>query len=177
MKNRLFVTKRKFILFFLTLYQIIWINPVRRYKMRKVKNYFDLYQVAIWEIDLLSHFGPVRMVSAPLFSGGVGDFQKNLKILERYINYISSDGDIVWNQINYLDVHIKRWSQISVDVSQKIKNFYVPLLQSGKIKTLICVGGMISVPGYADSLGCKTERDSAIQAGVEIQARICLWLH
>ena len=162
----------------LYLCRVLYVMPLRLLKFRKVKNYQNLLDVAIWEINILNKFGNVSMISAPLFSGGVGSFEKNLKILENYTGYLSSEGEIIWSQIPYLDLKLKRWSKIKVDTSKKIMHFYVPLIKSGTISKLICAGSIIpNLDFYKDSNGCKTERETAIKSGIEIEGRLCLWLH
>lgn len=162
----------------LALFCIIWIVPVRVIKLRHVTSYQELYEVALWEIKQLSLFGPVVMVSDPLFSGGTGDFHKNLLILERYIKFISTDGEIVWSQIPYLDVHVRKWANIKLDTSKKINEFYVPLIRSGCLKKLVCITGIVQdIPNYCDSIGCRTEREVAIESGVGIEGRVYLALH
>ena len=125
--------------YLLSIYRCCWINPVRRIKFSFVHNYKELYFVALWEIKQLSRFGKVSMVSAPLFSGGTGNFHPNVKILKAYIEHISSEGEIVWSQIPYLDVNIRRWANIQIDTSKKISEFYVPLIGSKKLTKLIFI--------------------------------------
>lgn len=162
----------------LVLFKICWIIPVRLIKLKFVVNYQQLYQVAVWEINQLSLFGSVVMVSAPLFSGGAGNFHKNLSILNQYIKLISSDGEIVWSQIPYLDINVSKWANIHLDTSKKINEFYVPIIRSQRIKKLICTTGITDrIPDYYDSLGCKTERQVALESNVQIEGKVVLILH
>lgn len=107
--NQAFISYLKFLL--LCGYRAIWIYPIRCKKLKVVRNYRDLYNVALWEIKQLSVFGKVCMISAPLFSGGTGNFCKNLDILKRYYRMISKEGEIIWNQIPYLDVKVQKWAK------------------------------------------------------------------
>lgn len=111
------------------------------------------------------------MVSAPLFSGGSGDFNQNLLDLRHYIVLVEQSGTLVWSQIPYLDVQVKRWSKCEFDATKKILEFYVPLIRGKLISKLICSGGVLpEIARYSDSWGCKTEREAAIEAGIELES-------
>ncbi len=173
----------------LRLFQALIIAPLRALKLRSVTDYADLLAVALWELKLLSAFGPVAMVSAPLFSGGTGDLSQNLRILEQYIASLSRT-QIIWSQVPYLDMRVQKWAKrISFNTCHKIQEFYVPIIESPYLSQLICVGHLPSQmesylesagrfecstrsESYADSLGCQTEREAAYRAMKEV-----IWHH
>ncbi len=151
------------------LYRALWIFPLRSLKLIRVKNYSDLYRIALWEIRQLKRLGNVSMISAPLFSGGSGSFKSNLRILQNYINFYSRRGSVLWNQIPYLDLKVQKWARnIDIQTSEKINKFYVPLIKSKELTSLVCVhsNNQDNIV-YTDSLGCKTEREAAQEAGIE----------
>lgn len=152
------------------LYHIMWILPIRSLKLMFVRDYTDLYHVALWEIKRLSVFGPVCMVSAPLFSGGTGAFKENLRILAYYIYHLRNENKIVWSQVPYLDVKIKKWARnIQFNTSQKINDFYLPIIKSSNIAELICTSGNHSFKkNYYESNGCKAEREAAVQQNLKV---------
>ncbi len=152
------------------LYRALWIWPRKSFKLLFVKNYNDLYNVAVWEIKQLSIFGSVSMISAPLFSGGSGTFENNLQILKRYYRFLSQGNKVIWNQIPYLDLKIKRWAKnLTINTSEKIQKFYIPIIKSSHITELICASGNHSSEyNYLESAGCKAERKAAKEQGITI---------
>ncbi|WKZ24919.1 MAG: hypothetical protein QY321_00615 [Patescibacteria group bacterium] len=148
----------------LRLYMLFYLWPVRNIKFLSVKDYVDLLQVAKWEIEKLSFFGDVYMISAPIFSGGSGSVDENIKVIKRYYQKTLQEGYVIWNQIPYLDIKIKRWTKIRVNTSSKIKEFYVPIINKN-LNGLVCIK---TDHEYKDSLGCRTERIAAEAVGINL---------
>jgi hypothetical protein len=117
--------------------------------------------VALWEID---EYGLDSMASFPIFTAGRGngDPLMNCEEAQKFIRHLSYNDFKIFNQIPYLDMNLPKGVDISQDLKEKFDSFYIPLLKSGKIKTL-CM-----MPGREKTQGCVTEHNLAKEEGIEI---------
>jgi len=130
-------------------------------RLTNVKNYTDLLKLAFEEIEYINPEG-VSMIIAPISTGG-NRMRKNLKTLEAKVMDELSKGRKIFNQIPYLDMNIKQFAKIrQYDTEEKFAQFFLPLLESGKIKSII------PAPGWEKSKGCQWEYHQAKRLEIEI---------
>ncbi len=106
---------------------------------------------------------PVGIVCGPISSGGLGNIKDNLAIFKRTIQYIRSVGLSVFSQLPFEEAlfEIKR-SKPDDGGMQLLNEFYLPLFQSGLIRT------MYFMPGWRSSVGASWERERGRELRIAI---------
>jgi len=106
---------------------------------------------------------PVAQVCGPISTGGTGSMEQNLAVLNQTIKTTQAQGKIVFDQVPFqLAMHrIKRLIGAQSNVAL-LDGFYLPLFESGLIKTLYFL------PNWQTSQGATWEHEQAKRLGLEI---------
>ena len=128
---------------------------------KRAKTFEELAEIALRIIDRMQQ--PVEMICGPLTSGGLGSFEKNLKVLKKYIRLGGKSGLNIFDQMPF-EPHLHRiWEESAAkDPNELLESFYGTIFKSGKIKQLNFI------PGWKTSLGARWERKTARKLKIKI---------
>lgn len=108
-------------------------------KLKEVKDYNELLQVAFWYIEKNSLD---TMVLGPIFAHGPDHTANNLDKLELVTADLEKQGIKVFSQIPFLDINLAQQTQMHhFETEQKFHEFYFPLFRSGLITTAYFMKG------------------------------------
>lgn len=130
-------------------------------RMASASCYAELRDVGL---EILKRAGsPVVMVCGPITTGGLGDWRANMKRFAQYIKIVSDEGFTVFNQLVFEDGlwRVRKYNGKSDDIL--LREFYLPLFQSGIIEALHFI------PGWLTSYGTRWEHNQALELGLEIR--------
>lgn len=129
-------------------------------KLKDVKDYNELLQVAFWYIEKNSLD---TMVLGPIFSQGSDNTANNLDRLEAIISNLENQGSKIFSQIPFLDINLAQETQMHhFETEQKFHEFYFPLFRSGFIKTAYFISG------WQNSKGASMEHGCCVENGIKI---------
>lgn len=135
-------------------------NQVLQEKLKKVSNYVELFEVALFWIRENSFNS---FVCAPIFSDGTDSIAENIQKLDDQINQLTEQGNKVFNQIHFLDINLAQETNIEhFETRIKFDEFYQPLFSSGLIKKVYML------PGWERSQGCVWEHSFVSSNNIEI---------
>ena len=129
--------------------------------MVQARCYSDLRDVGL---RILTRAGPpVTMVCGPITTGGLGYWKANMERFARCIRTVSGNGFWVFNQLVFEDTlwRIRKYNGKSDDTL--LQEFYLPLFQSGIMKSLHFISG------WPTSYGTRWEHKQALKLGLEIK--------
>jgi len=128
---------------------------------KRAKTFEELAEIALRIIDRIPR--PVEMICGPLTSGGLGSFEKNLKVLKKYILLGGKSGLNIFDQMPF-EPHLHRiWEESAVkDPNELLESFYGTIFKSRKIKQLDFV------PDWRGSIGARWERKTARKLKIKI---------
>lgn len=120
-------------------------------------------------LDVLENMpeGNIIQVCGPISTGGKS-VEENLAIFDKTIVSFFKSPLLVFNQIPFekrLEYLKNKWDKKNPKkayCTPILDEFYLPLLESGRIKTLVFL------PGWEYSTGAKWERQQAIRLGIKI---------
>lgn len=141
------------------------IDKQRNIMMQWVSTYEHLLQVALREIE---EYDLNAITSFPVFSFGrwKGDPLINCEVAQKFMRHLTDSNRNsnmrIFNQIPYLDMNL--WDKVNIkrDLKEKFEKFYIPLLESGKIKK------MCMMQWWEHAPWCVTEHNTAKQEWLEI---------
>lgn len=129
-------------------------------KLKDVKDYNELLQVAFWYIEKNNLD---TMVLGPIFAHGSSQIANNIEKFETVINDLQNQGVKVFSQIPFLDINLDQETQIHYfEDAKKFYEFYFPLFRSGFIKTAYFL------PGWELSYGATSEHECCVENGIKI---------
>ncbi len=133
------------------------ISKDRNLQLESVKNYGELLDVALWEIE---EYGLDTFASFPVFTG-TDHPRENLEKGAGFIRKVSEKHK-VWSQIPYLDMNLETKDEIVYDPKEKFEIFFKPLIASGLLKN------MVMKNGWEAARGCRTELEYAKENNLNI---------
>lgn len=138
---------------------LIYWEPQHIERLGKVSGYEDIGKISLEVARKIPQ--PLEIVSGPISTGGLGSLEKNLDVFQRTILKLSQQGKIMFNQIPIEEPiqRLKTNSHYDFGVLTKI---YLPLLESGLIKTLNLIYG------WKTSTGALWEHDNARRLRVNV---------
>ncbi len=129
----------------------------------KVQSIKELYSVAERIMERMPK--PFGQVCGPITTGGAGSVPLNLERFNVAIKELQAKGVHVFDQMPFE----KSMERLSSELTQKkiydhsiLSDFYLPLFESGKIKTFYFL------PDWQSSTGAKWEHEKAKELGAEI---------
>ncbi len=131
--------------------------------MDKSSTFEELSRIAIEIIKRMPQ--PLGMVSGPISHGGAGSVELNLRIFKETIQPLLDNGIFIFDQVPF-EKHMRRICQnpeYYKGDSQLLNAFYLPVFESGLIRT------MYFIPGWESSSGAKWEREQVIRLGMNIK--------
>lgn len=124
------------------------------------KNFKDLYVVAH---RIFNHMpDSIGQVCGPIATGGLGSVEANLKKFDETIKKLQSEGKIIFDQIPF-EWPMQDLKKTVLEGRDSILNdFYLPIFESGKVKTLYFI------KGWESSYGATWEHEQAQKIGIDI---------
>lgn len=107
---------------------------------------------------------PVAMVSGPMSTGGVGSLEKNVARFSRAVTALAKTGVVVFDQMPFQDAMLRLLEQHNHTTSYYmplLEDFYLPLFESGLIKTVYFL------PDWQSSTGATWEHEQCGQLKIE----------
>jgi len=137
------------------------INSELLEKLKEVKDYNELLQVAFWYIEKNSLN---TMVLGPMFAHGPDHTANNLDKLETTISDLEGQGIQVFSQIPFLDINLAQETQMHhFETEQKFHEFYFPLFRSGLITAAYFMSGWEASRGASWEHECCKENNITIK--------------
>jgi len=130
-------------------------------KLHKAQSIWEIYEVAK---NILSRMPEtLAQVCGPITSGGKGSIEENLNYLNDSIQELQKQGIHIFDQMPFEETfhRIVREKTYSQTYENILIDFYEPIFQSGKIKTLYFI------PGWENSTGAKWEYAQAKALGIK----------
>ena len=103
---------------------------------------------------------PLGQVCGPISSGGCGSIEENLKRFEHVIYQLTMQGKNMFNQVPF-EQPMRRLMKDRNAPYQLLNGFYLPLFQSGLIRT------MYFLHDWQTSHGARWEHDRAEELHIE----------
>lgn len=129
--------------------------------IEEAKNFKDLSIVAFKVIKRMPP--PVVQVCGPMTTGGKGTIEENFGVFRKSIRMLVERGENVFNQMLFQDsiqrMKAEDWYK---DGNQILDEFYLPIFESGFIKTLYFI------KGWDQSFGASWEHEQALRLGIKI---------
>ncbi len=136
-------------------------NPEQlRIAINSAESYPEMAKIAL--VILNSMEDPVIELCGPISTGGLGSVEKNLERFDKKIKELKSSGINVFDQIPFEIPMQKLKLKPNFKPIDLLEGFYLPLLESGKIKSLYFL------PDWQSSFGARWEHDQAKRLGIEI---------
>ena len=124
-------------------------------------NFRDLSKIALEIIKRMPQ--PVVQVCGPMTTGGKGTLEENLAVFGETIKTLTERGEYVFNQMPFESpmqrMKTEDWYKGG---SQILDGFYLPIFESGFIKTLYFI------EGWEESVGASWEHEQALRLGIGI---------
>ncbi len=128
--------------------------------IKKATSYGELLTVAmgvLWKMSVTNPLKPIVMLCGPISTGGAGSRKKNLEIFSEAIRRAKAGGLYVFSQMPFEDDMDRIYkSDLKLQGSRLLEEFYLPMFQSGHIQTLMFL------PGWQKSVGARWEHHTAL---------------
>ncbi len=129
-------------------------------KLKEVKDYNELLQVALWYVQ---ENKLDTMVLGPIFAHGSSEIANNIEKFEGVILKLEQEGVKVFSQIPFLDINLAQETKIHhFEDAKKFYEFYFPLFRSGLIKKAYFL------PGWELSYGATSEHECCKENNISI---------
>jgi len=128
--------------------------------LKSAQNFKDLYKIA----HIIFNRMPdgIGQVCGPIATGGLGSVETNLKKFDETIKKLQSEGKIIFDQIPF-EWPMQDLKKTVLEGRDSILNdFYLPIFESGKVKTLYFI------KGWESSHGATWEHEQAQKIGIDI---------
>ncbi len=130
----------------------------------KAENFSELKDIAIEVVKAMPQ--PIGQVCGPISTGGLGSIEENLKMMDKTILKLNDQQKNIFNQspfeIPMQSMKTKLGTSL-IEANQKLlDDFYLPIFESGHIKTLYFISG------WESSHGARWEHEKAKELGIDI---------
>ena len=129
--------------------------------LKEAQNFKDLYQIA--HLIFARMPGSIGQVCGPIATGGLGSVKANLEVFDATIRKLQGEGKIIFDQMPFEWPMQDLKKKVTDGANTILQDFYLPLFESGKIKTLYFI------KGWETSYGANWEHDQAKRLGIEIE--------
>ncbi len=132
-------------------------------ELEKAVTYKQLFDIALRIIKRMPN--PRTQVCGPISTGGVGNFEGNMKRIDSVINKLQEDGINVFDQTPF-EVPMQRIKELNPVEGYDyglLDDFYLPIFESGLISKLYFL------PDWESSTGSKWEHEQGVRFGIEIE--------
>ena len=128
--------------------------------VKQAKDFKELYVIAEKILKIMPR--PIVQVCGPIGTGGLGNVEDNLKAFDKTIRYLQAKGLNVFDQMPFEWPMQDLKKKVTDGANTILQDFYLPLFESGKIKTLYFI------KGWETSYGANWEHDQAKRIGIDI---------
>lgn len=129
--------------------------------LNEIKTLDEMVQVAFGVLKGIPK--PVVQVCGPISVGGSGSIGKNLVAFSKAIEWLSSQGHNVFDQMPFeKPMHRLVKNNSSGYPTALLDEFYLPIFESGSIKTLAFL------PDWQSSTGARWEHEQAKRLNIDI---------
>lgn len=128
--------------------------------MEAAKTFTDLCQIALRIIQKIPQ--PIGEVCGPITSGGHGSIEKNLAVFSAAIKKLTDQEKNIFDQVVFEDRMKKIWESKNRDNDALLREFYLPIFESGFIKTLYFLSD------WQTSTGARWEHEQGKRLNIEI---------
>ena len=135
-------------------------------RIENASSYKNLLAVAVHVLCAMRNehpLKPIAIICGPISTGGKGSRETNLKIFNRAIDKIVSDGLLVFSQMPFED-DMERIFKSNPELQglRLLEEFYLPIFELSFIK-LMCF-----LPGWRSSVGATWEHEQAKKLKIPI---------
>lgn len=131
-------------------------------QVKQARSFAELSGIAMEVISRMPQ--PIGQVCGPISSGGLGSIEANMQKFSETVQQLIAEGKNVFDQIpfeNYIFKLIDS-GQGTRSQNELLKEFYLPIFESGLIKTLYFI------PGWESFNGATWEHHKARELGIDI---------
>ncbi len=137
-------------------------RPENWYALKRTNSFGGLCGIALTILQRMPQ--PVGEVCGPISTGGQGSLEANLQVFSDTIDQLVAQKKVIFDQIPFED-HIFRivntgWGKRQNN--QLLKEFYLPIFESGFVRTLYFI------PDWQSSKGATWEHTQGQRLGMEI---------
>lgn len=130
--------------------------------VEKAQTFEELLIVALRIIKRIPY--PISMVCGPISTGGCGSIEENLTVFNKAIEALREKNITVFSQMPFEEpmLRIIKETPYYKNGEQLLNIFYLPLFESGYVKTLYFI------PDWASSFGASWEHEQAKRLGIAV---------
>ena len=126
----------------------------------KADDFKDLYKIAHRIFARMPE--NIGQVCGPIATGGLGSVAANLEVFDQAVRKLQMEGKIIFDQMPFEWPMQDLKKKVSDGANTILQDFYLPLLESGKIKNLYFI------KSWETSYGANWEHDQAKRLGINI---------
>lgn len=126
----------------------------------EAQSFKDLYAIANRIFSRME--GNIGQVCGPIATGGAGSIEANLEIFNNAILNLQSEGKIIFDQMPFERPMQDLKKKVTNGANTILEDFYLPIFESGKVKTLYFI------KGWESSYGSNWEHNQAKRLGIEV---------
>lgn len=128
--------------------------------VEEAKDFKDLYAIANRIFSRME--GEIGQVCGPIATGGAGSIEANLEIFNNEILKLQNQGKIIFDQMPFEWPMQDLKKRVADGANTILEDFYLPIFESGKVKTLYFI------KGWETSYGANWEHNQAKRLGIDI---------
>lgn len=144
----------------------------RDYHYAKLNGLNDFSEMFVLALDILNTMpSPVAQVCGPITTGAL-KINENILVFKQTITTLSQQGHVIFNQIPFQNAMERICKKLEVQgyPIEILTEFYLPLFESGKIRTLHFI------PGWEQSTGARWEHEQGLRLGLQINYLPTYWV-
>ncbi|MEK9173085.1 MAG: hypothetical protein AAB594_00745 [Patescibacteria group bacterium] len=136
-----------------------------RKAMAEAKTFVELGVIAV---EVLQRIGEktvpklIGQVCGPITTGGLGSIEANLNEFSKWIKILQGRSLAIFDQIPFEEHLFRIWKKSGHNDSNLLEEFYIPIFESGIVKTLYFI------PGWSKSNGAMWEHRQAVRLKLTI---------
>jgi hypothetical protein len=128
--------------------------------LQKAQDFKDLYKIAHRIFARMPE--GIGQVCGPIATGGLGSVAANLEKFDETVRTLQAEGKVLFDQMPFEWPMQEIKKKVTDGANTILQDFYLPLFESGKIKTLYFI------KGWETSYGANWEHDQAKRLGIDI---------
>ena len=128
--------------------------------LQNAQDFKDLYKIAHRIFARMPE--GIGQVCGPIATGGLGSVAANLEVFVFFLRELQEEGKIIFDQMPFEWPMQDLKKKVTDGANTILQDFYLPLFESGKIKTLYFI------KGWETSYGANWEHDQAKRIGIDI---------